>query len=68
MTTQSCNSQVSTVGSKPERILRYSNAATADSKPKNGADFSTHLARARSADDLRRDNLDVLPKKPWVNT
>lgn len=63
MTTRSLTSHVGDVGSDPARILRILKVATALCTPIHETDFATQFARAGCADDLQRDNFDVLPEQ-----
>lgn len=63
MTTESLNLHVSPFGRELERDLWNSRAATADSTPVNGADFTAQFTPNRRIDGFRRNNLDELPEQ-----
>lgn len=60
MTTWSQYPHVRPVGSEPERILRSSRAAAADSILTNEANLAAQFAQALRVEDPWRDELDVL--------
>lgn len=52
MANRSHNQLVGPAGSRPERILRNSTAATGDSMPINKVDYPASFTRVRIVDDI----------------